>query len=198
MPKHFNTYSNYLSELLQAVAHEGVNIDSADGKVPRCFAVLSAWIADHMENVVLQGVKTNSCPKYKVLLWELGNDAKYSARDYTEYEYYERENGLQSPGSDSDNADVTFDTHQINMRPGVFHGLHRASAPDLDVPDLLHTIYLGLFKHMMDWIQGFLKKHGRLQAFDDAWQTLPPYPGFFCPKMPTGRLRSGKEKRCRI
>ena len=34
----------------------------------------------------------------------------------------------------------------------------------------------------MDWIQGFLKKHGRLQAFADAWKTLPPYPEFFVPK----------------
>jgi len=47
---------------------------------------------------------------------------------------------------------------------------------------MLHTVYLGLFKHMMDWIQGFLKKHGRAQAFDDAWKALPPYPGFFVPK----------------
>ena len=39
-------------------------------------------------------------------------------------------------------------------------------------------VYLGLFKHMMDWIQVFLKKHGRLQAFDDVWKALPPYPGF--------------------
>jgi len=47
---------------------------------------------------------------------------------------------------------------------------------------MLHTVYLGLFKHMMDWIQGFLKKHGRLEAFDEVWKALPPYPGFLVPK----------------
>jgi len=47
---------------------------------------------------------------------------------------------------------------------------------------MLDTVYLGLFRHMMDWIQAFLKKHGRLQAFDDVWKTLPPYPGFLVPK----------------
>ena len=86
-------------------------------------------------------------------------------RDYTEYQYFERENGLQSPGLDSDDADdadVTFDTLKINMGLGVFHGLYPVSAPDLHVPDLLRTIYLRLFKNMMDWIQGFLKKHSRL------------------------------------
>ena len=116
-----------LFEPLQAVAHKGVNIDCADGKVRRCFPVLSAWIADHMENVVLHGVKSNPCPKSKVFPWELGKDAKYLARDYTEYEYCERENGLQSLGLDSDDADdadVTLDTLRVNMGPGVYHGLY--------------------------------------------------------------------------
>ena len=118
-----------LFEPLQAVAREGVKMDCADGKVRRCFSILSAWIADHMKRVALHGVKSNSCPKCKVLPWELGNDPKYSARDYTEYNYCERQNGLQSPRSDSDdadnadNADVTFDTLRINLGPCFFDGL---------------------------------------------------------------------------
>jgi len=43
-------------------------------------------------------------------------------------------------------------------------------------------VFLGLFKHMMNWIQALLNKHGRLQAFDDVWKALPPYPGFLVPK----------------
>ena len=78
-----------LFEPLQAVALEGVNIDCADGKVQRCFPILSAWIADYMENVALHGVKSNSCPKCKVPPAELGTDAKYLVRDYTRYEYRE-------------------------------------------------------------------------------------------------------------
>ena len=34
----------------------------------------------------------------------------------------------------------------------------------------------------MDGIEGFLKKHERLQAFDDVWKALPPYPGCLVPK----------------
>jgi len=48
---------------LQDVAHTGIAIDCADGTVPQCFPILSAWIADYMENVALHGLKTNSCPK---------------------------------------------------------------------------------------------------------------------------------------
>jgi len=56
------------------------------------------------------------------------------------------------------------------------------SASDQYKPDRLYTIYLGLFKHMMDWIAGFLKEQGRLQAFNNVWKALPPYPGFLMPK----------------
>ena len=34
----------------------------------------------------------------------------------------------------------------------------------------------------MKWIEGFLKKHIRQQAFDDIWKALPPFPGFNLPK----------------
>ena len=86
-----------LFEHLQAMARKGVNIDCADGKLRSYFPVLSLCIAEYMENVTLYGVKCNSCPKCKILPWELGNKAKDSGRDYTEYQYCKRENRIQSP-----------------------------------------------------------------------------------------------------
>jgi len=75
-----------------------------------------------------------------------------------------------------------FETLGMDLEKNVFHGLHPVLAPGLHKPDLLHTVYLGLFKHLMHWISGFLKKHAQLQAFDDTWKVLPPYPGFSVPK----------------
>jgi len=34
----------------------------------------------------------------------------------------------------------------------------------------------------MDWLQGFLKRHGPLEVFDEVWKALPPYPGLLVPK----------------
>ena len=165
---------------LQHAALDGVPIDCADGKVRRCFPILSAWVADHMENVTLHGLKSNACPTCEVPAEELGTNIKnYRARDYARYERYEYN---RFPGSNSDGAHAKFRGLGINLGQNVFRGLHRVSVPDLHTPDMLHTVYLGLFKHMMDWIQAFLKKHGRLQAFDDVWKALPPYPGFLVPK----------------
>jgi len=166
---------------LQYIALDGVPIDRADGKVLRCFPILSAWVADHMENVTLHGLKSNASPTCEVPAGELGTNIKnYGARDYARYKRYGYENRF--PGSKPDGTHVKFRGLGLNLGQNVFHGLHRVSEADLYTPDMLHTVYLGLFKHMMDWIQAFLKKHGRLQAFDDVWKALPPYPEFLVPK----------------
>ena len=48
----------------------------------------------------------------------------------------------------------------ISFGPNVFYGLPRVSLSDLHKPHMLYTVYLGIFEHMIDWIQGSLKKHG--------------------------------------
>ena len=70
----------------------------------------------------------------------------------------------------------------VDRSSGLFAQLYRVNPADLHKPDLLHNIYLCLFKHMMEWVEGFLKKHKRQQAFDDAWKELQPYPEFKVPK----------------
>jgi len=50
---------------------------------------------------------------------------------------------------------------------------------------------------MMEWVEGFLKKHKRQQAFDDAWKEIPPYPRFSVPKKAYREITQwqGKEMR---
>jgi len=166
---------------LQDVAHTGIAIDCAEGKVRQCFPILSAWIPDHMENVALHGLKTNAGPKCEVPTHELGTNARSpGTRDYARYQRYKPENQNLNSGSESDDDHIMCDN--LGIGQNIFHPVDRVSVSDLYNPDMLHTIYHGLFKHMMDWIEGFLKKHGRLQALDDVWKALLPYPGFLVPK----------------
>ena len=118
---------------LQDAALDGVSIDCADGKVRWCFPVLSPWVADHMENVALHGIKSNACPKCEVAPDALGTDAEqtYPARDYAIYERLEQENQHRSTDSTVGDIDATFDALGIKMGQNVFHGLHGVSAPDL-------------------------------------------------------------------
>jgi len=48
-------------------------------------------------------------------------------------------------------------------------------------PDMLHAVYQGMFKHLMDWLEGFMKRHKLLKRFDSVWRRIPPYPGLITP-----------------
>jgi len=121
----------------------------------------------------------NACPKCEVPTHELGTNARsHRTSDYARYQRYKLEN--QNSGSESNHDHIMC--HNLAIGQNIFHSLDLVSASDLYQPKMLNTIYFGLFKHMIDWIEGFLKKHGRLQAFDDVWKVLPPYPGFLVTK----------------
>ena len=46
---------------------------------------------------------------------------------------------------------------------------------DLPKPDLLHTMQIGMLKHLLQWLHEFLKQHKRLDKFNDIWLSVPAY-----------------------
>ena len=164
---------------LQEVVQEGTMMDCADGKTRLYFPILAAWIADHAEHAVLHRIGSKLCPKCEVPSKELGGNPRKinEARDYTLYREKARE-------QESGEAGIAEYFQQVGVKTGrnVFTELYRVNLAGLHKPDLLHNIYLGPFKHMMELVEGFLKKHKRQQAFENARKELPPYPGFSVPK----------------
>jgi len=104
----------------------------------------------------------------------------YETRDYILY----REKALRYEPAEAASIAEYFQRLGVKIGNKVFTRLNRVSPADLHRPDLLHNIYLGLFKHMMEWMEGFLKKHKHQQGFDDAGKEIPPYSGFSVPKKP--------------
>ena len=150
---------------LQEVVQEGTVMDCADGKTSLCFPILSAWIADHAEHAALSGIGIQSCPKCEVPSKELGGNPRkiYESRDYTLYWENARE-------QESGEAGIAEYFQQVGVKIGrnVFTELYRVNQADLHKLDPLCKINLGLFKHMMECVEGLLKKHKRQQAFDNA------------------------------
>jgi len=66
----------FIFEPLQHVALDGVPIDCADKKGRIRFPILSVWVADHMDNVTLHGLKSNASPICEVYGRELGTTSK--------------------------------------------------------------------------------------------------------------------------
>ncbi|KAF8435241.1 hypothetical protein BGX38DRAFT_1074065, partial [Terfezia claveryi] len=54
--------SSILSPLADAQSQQGIDMVCCDEKVRKCVPRLSAWLADHMENVMIHGILTNRCP----------------------------------------------------------------------------------------------------------------------------------------
>jgi len=108
---------------------------------------MKGWIADHIENVTLHGIKYNNCPKCEVPPEELGSRAgHHCARDYTRYQ----RSGGENPSRDSETHDAAHACY-TNETPGIKRGqkgfkeLVRDSTLDVHKSDMLHTIYLGRF-----------------------------------------------------
>jgi len=141
---------------LQHTARDGVPIYIPHGKGRRCFQILSALVADHMENVTRQGLKSNACPPCEVPAGGLGTNIKnYQARYYARDRRYGYENPF--PGSKSDSSNGMFRGLGLNLGQIIFHGLRWVSAPQRRIADMLRIVYPGLLKYMMDWSQAFFE-----------------------------------------
>ncbi|KAG0641324.1 hypothetical protein HOY80DRAFT_883359, partial [Tuber brumale] len=188
-----------LCELIEAiftpigeVAEVGIEIECPDGKVRQCFPCLAAWIADHLENVTLNGIQQNQCAVCETTTDQLGSYTGRSAaiHDYKKYQtlFPEYSNGSSDPGEDLINRG-------FKLRASVYWGLPDVHPAQLPKPDILHVVYLGIFKtHLMKWIIGFLQKYKRLQAFDAAWKNLPTYHSYSPPNKEYSRVSQWTRK----
>ena len=81
-------------------------------------------------------------------------------------------------------AGIAENFQQVGVTIGnnLFARLDLLNPADLHKPDLVHNIYLGLFKDMLEWVEGFPKKDKRRQVFDDAGKQIRSHPGLSVPK----------------
>jgi hypothetical protein len=178
-----------------ALGNSGIEVECADGKVRLCFLRLAAWIADHLENVMLHGIQQNQCAVCEVRPEQLGSHSERGAakRDYTKYE-----NLFHKYCDNDQQARQQLRDCGFKLLPSVFWRLPNVQQYDLPKPDILHVVYLGIFEtHLMKWVIGFLKKYKRLQSFDAIWKSLAAYPGYFPPNKEYSRISqwTGKEMR---
>jgi len=66
---------------------------------------------------------------------------------------------------------VSFDVHQGY---NVLWDLDCMTS-DLPKPDLLHTMQLGMLKHLLGWLSMFLKQNNRFEVFNNIWLSVPAH-----------------------
>jgi hypothetical protein len=152
-----------IMESLRDVGRDGVDVVCADKAVRRCFPRLAVWIADYPEHCQIQGLQYGHC------MWcekpRSGSfKAEYPKRCHAKY----AQKWIDKEFQDLLAVGVNPTENALWWLPGI-------RLETLAVPDLLHTIYIGMVEHMMKWCISFLKKYDRMELFDRIWKTLPAY-----------------------
>jgi hypothetical protein len=142
----------------------------ADGRVRYCHPILAAWMADYPEHCNLHNIKNGVCYWCECPQEEMGNmpqvEDRCIPRDHTSYRQLWEVNTAQS------SADLK--RRNINSGGNILWFLEGVTS-DLPKPDLLHTMQIGMLKHLLGWLQDFLKYHKRLERFNNIWLSVPAY-----------------------
>jgi hypothetical protein len=71
---------------------------------------------------------------------------------------------------------------------GFFWNMKCISPTTIIVFDILHNFYLGMLKHLIDWVTSFLEQHSRIDKFNQLLAMMAPYSGFARLNMPYSQL----------
>jgi len=83
----------------------------------------------------------------------------------------------QGDGTERQEARQYLEDRAVGTSEGVFCNMKCLSPTTIIVPNILHTVYLGMLKHLMDWVTSFLEQHSRINKINQLWAMMPPYPG---------------------
>jgi hypothetical protein len=164
---------------LNDVSKEGKLMKCPDGATRLCFPRISCWLADHAENVVLHSIKGTSCVMCEAPRSTFGQPpgVVYTARHG--HDYLKHLLKFEANPRDSTSKDY-LTRRDVKLIEGCFWQFppETVDLTTLARPDMLHTVFLGVLKHLMDWIVKFLEAHERMQHFNQIWRQMPSFPDF--------------------
>ena len=142
--------THLLKTLSNAICQKGYEMVCVDSNVWLCFPRLFCWFIDHMEYLIIHSISEDCCPSCTIPREKLGeySEAGYFTCSHQDYCAAYINSEAQSLKANSVN--------NINNLLWSIHGLNPL---DLVRADILHNILLGVFKHMMGWVEEFLEHH---------------------------------------
>lgn len=135
---------------LKTASVDGMLAWCADGYLRHIYLIISAWIADWLEQNDLAGTTHSGCPKCH---------QKWKGRG---------QGGTSAPLCDPSETLATVEEYLQTQQPAILkrHCLMPwvpfwADIPHVDIgralaPDLLHQLYKGMFMHVKDWVEDLL------------------------------------------
>ena len=169
--------------MFRSASMDRMEIVCADGKSRICHPIACTWLADHPEKMTFLGLNLNGCSYCEVPADCLGEyEEEYTIRDHSKSRQIIRDKNLGDPGLTQGEKDrrigqITSETG-LKIFPLAIWKLQKVNCNELFAPDTLHCIWIGVFKHLMNWMIGFLEKHERSDLFNHAWLACTEYQNF--------------------
>ncbi|KIY67102.1 hypothetical protein CYLTODRAFT_454797 [Cylindrobasidium torrendii FP15055 ss-10] len=166
----FHAAMTELFKPLVEAGKNGVQMASGDGRLWMVHPILAAYVADYPEQCLVTCSKQKSCPKCHAGPDELDADDPLPMRN--------QKSTLTTlsiaKSIATSNTDYRALCYASNINPNVtkpfwtdlpFTNIHLAQTPDV-----LHQLYQGVLRHLIDWCQRLLSD----QELDARIRRLPP------------------------
>ncbi|KAI0087258.1 hypothetical protein BDY19DRAFT_893576, partial [Irpex rosettiformis] len=148
-----NIFHSALREILRPLrdaGYNGLHMTSGDGVTRRVHPILAAHVGDYMENIAVVGCKMGECPRCTVPFDSLGDfDVDYPLRSLGEI--------LDALTTyDTDRGNFARACRDAGIKP-IPHP-YWEELPFVNIfvaipPDILHQLYQGLIRHLVNWIK---------------------------------------------
>lgn len=158
-----------LEPLLEAGKH-GVEMTGGDGATRKVFPIIAAYVADYPEQCLVTCSKYGTCPKCRCPASDLGNPKAHPLRTqaWTLEVIQEARKATESVAQ----------FHKICMEQDVSGSVYKPfwhGFPHTDIhlsitPDVLHQLYQGVFKHLVNWCTRIMSA----EELDYRIRSLPP------------------------
>ena len=179
---------------MKEAGKSGIEIVGGDGGVRMVYPVLACYVADYPEQCLVTCTKYGTCPKCRVRAGDLAEHLERwedRTQDFTLHVIQEAHESTQS------NHAFRTKCMKEDVSGGVFRPFWEGF-PHTDIhlsitPDVLHQLFQGVFKHMVEWVDDFMEP-GEL---DERIHCLPPCYGVRHFKQGWSNLGqiSGKERK---
>jgi len=137
-----------LIPLSDARSKQCFQMEFCDENVRSCVPRVSAWLADHMENVMIYGITSNCCPICITPPNEFGElqDTSYDTRTHLRYATAYHNSVIEQLESNG----------VKNVNIALWH-LPHCESNDIVRPNTVYTLLRGILFHMGKWVQEFLE-----------------------------------------
>ena len=155
---------------LQLAGRDGMEVTGGDGCVRHVHPVLAAYVADYPEQCLVTCSKYGTCPKCLCPADKLEHSVVSNPRTAASTKQIIQDSYAMAPTAAA--ADTLCMEQEVSgsTRTPFWEGLPYTDIHLSIMPDVLHQLYQGVFKHMVAWCQDLLGP----DELDRRLRCLPP------------------------